>query len=142
MVVQGGHITGFVLLRSHIQGIVVRAYDRQGELQAVRIHRRVWGGDVAAQQSGGALDCRAFAAWQRNGWREWVSWGGIGSPIEWDMDAMGAETTPVVLRFKGGCPALPVVKLQRHSRHLRALEVEAMLTRCEMWRILGELNDL
>jgi len=37
--------------------------------------------------------------------------GGIGSPIEWDMDAMGAETIPVVLHFKGGCPALPVVEL-------------------------------
>jgi len=38
--------------------------------------------------------------------------GGIGSPIKRDTDAMGAEMTPVVLCFKGGCPPLPVVKLQ------------------------------
>ena len=65
--------------------------------------------------------------------------GELGAPPEWDTDATSAEARPVVLRFEGGCAAVVVVvELRRHSRRLRPLAVEAMLTESESRTWSGE----
>ena len=64
----------------------------------------------------------------------------LGIPPEWDTDATSAEARPVVLRFGDGCAALLVVELRRHSRRLRPLAVEAMLTESESRTRSGERN--
>jgi hypothetical protein len=104
--------------------------------------------EAAAWWPDKAGDRLTFELWRRGGevggevvkvpWYEGAA-PELDGPPEPDTDATKADASPSVLRLGDSCGVL-IVELRRHSRSLRPLAVEEMLTESESRTRSGERN--